>query len=183
MIRLNLLDLIQAQLFNEKKNFFIFWILLSFFIQNTIFAEEKIAFIDLNYVYSNSKIGKKIIKEIENKRNNINKDFKEFQKKLNKEKENLIKQKNVLAENEYKNKLAELENNLKKYNEIISKKNQELIDYQNKSRSEFKNTLISILASYAKENSISLILNKEQVLIGVKNLDVTKEILDLVNKS
>ena len=102
---------------------------------------------------------------------------------MNKEKENLIKQKNVLAKDEYNKKLVTLENNLKKYNEIITKKNKDLIDYQNKSKNEFKNALISTLADYAKNNSIALILNKEQVLIGVKSLDVTKEILDLVNKS
>ena len=98
-------------------------------------------------------------------------------------KKKIYLKKNVLAEDEYKKKLIELENNLKKYNEIISKKNNELIDYQNKSRNEFKSALISTLADYAKKNSISLILNKEQILIGVKTLDLTKEILDLVNKS
>jgi len=166
-----------------KKNNFFLTVILSLFIFNSTFAEEKIAFIDLNYVYANSKIGKKIIKEIQSKRTNLDKDFKEFQIKLNKEKENLIKQKNVLAKDEYNKKLVTLENNLKKYNEIITKKNKDLIDYQNKSKNEFKNALISTLADYAKMNSIALILNKEQVLIGVKSLDVTKEILDLVNKS
>ena len=166
----------------KKDNFFL-TVILSLFIFNSAFAEEKIAFIDLNYVYANSKIGKKIIKEIQSKRTNLDKDFKEFQIKLNKEKENLIKQKNVLAKDEYNKKLVTLENNLKKYNEIITKKNKDLIDYQNKSKNEFKNALISTLADYAKNNSIALILNKEQVLIGVKSLDVTKEILDLVNKS
>ena len=165
-----------------KKSNLVLGILLSIFIFNISLAEEKIAFIDLNYVYSNSKIGKKIIKEIENKRKNINKDFKDFQNKLEDEKKKIINQKNVLAEEEYKKKLVALENNLKKYNEIISKKNKELIDYQNKSKNEFKNALISTLAEYAKKNSIALILNKEQVLIGVKSLDVTIEILDLVNK-
>ena len=88
-----------------------------------------------------------------------------------------------MAEDEYKNKLLSLENNLKKYNEIISKKNKELIDYQNKTKNEFTNTLRSTLQEYAKENSISLILSKDQILIGIKTLDVTKEILDLVNKT
>ena len=148
-----------------KKDNFIFGILFSIFMFNFSYAEDKIAFIDLNYVYSNSKIGKEIIKEIENKRKNINKDFKDFQSKLEKE------------------KIIALENNLKKYNEIISKKNKDLIDYQNKSKNEFTNTLRSKLADYAKENSISLILSKEQILIGVKTLDVTKDILELVNKS
>tara|TARA_B100000579_G_scaffold315372_1_gene264843 strand:- start:889 stop:1395 length:507 start_codon:yes stop_codon:yes gene_type:complete len=157
--------------------------LIIIFSANNLFAEEKIAFIDLNFVYSNSKIGKKMMKEIENKRQNINKEFKEFQSKLDNEKEKLLSQKNVLAEDEYKKKIIALENNLKKYNEIISKKNKDLIDYQNKSKNEFVKKLQSTLAIYAKENSISMILRKEQILIGDNKLDVTKEILDLVNKS
>ena len=166
----------------KKNNFFIVVILSLFFFSN-ISAEEKIAFVDINYVYSNSQIGKKIINEIKVKKENLDKDFKDFQKKLENEKKNLINQKNVLAEDEYKKKLVSLENNLKKYNEIISKKNKELIDYQKKSKNDFTNTLRSTLADYAKKNSISLILSKEQILIGVKTLDVTKDILDLVNKS
>ncbi len=98
-------------------------------------------------------------------------------------KKNLINQKNVLAEEEFKKKLLSLENNLKKYNEIISKKNKELIDYQNKTKNDFTNTLRSTLQDYAKENSISLILSKDQILIGITTLDVTKDILELVNKT
>jgi len=165
-----------------KKSFVFLIILFTSFSGVNLFAQDKIAFIDLNFVYSNSNIGKKIIKEIENKRKNIDKDFKEFQSKLDNEKKKLISQKNVLAEDEYKKKVIDLENNLKKYNEIISKKNKDLIDYQNKSKNEFVNKLRSTLEKYAKEKSISMILRKEQVLIGVNKLDVSKDILELVNK-
>ena len=157
--------------------------IILFFSFSNVLAQEKIAFIDLNYVYANSKIGKKIIKEIDSKRKNINKDFKEFQNKLDDEKKKLLAQKNVLAKEEYQKKLVDLENNLKKYNEIISKKNKDLIDYQNKSKDEFVSKLQSTLEKYAKENSISMILRKDQILIGVNRLDVTKDILNLVNKS
>ncbi len=157
-------------------------IITIFFFGTNSFAQEKIAFIDLNFVYSNSKIGKKIIGEINDKKKIINKDFKEFQKKLEDEKKKLLAQKNVLAEEEYKKKLIELEDNLKKYNEIISKKNKDLVDFQNKSKDEFANKLRSTLEKYAKENSISMIIRKSQILIGVNRLDVTKDILELVNK-
>ena len=105
----------------QKKLVGLIFLFLISIVTNS-FAEEKIAFVDLNFVYSNSKIGKKIIKEIENKKKNINKDFNEFKNKLDSEKEKLIAQKNVLAEDEFKKKIKDLENNLKKYNEIISKK-------------------------------------------------------------
>ena len=167
---------------NKKFLSLIVSIILIFSFSNVL-AQEKIAFIDLNFVYANSNIGKKIIKEIDNKRKNINKDFKEFQNKLDDEKKKLLAQKNVLAKEEYQKKLVDLENNLKKYNEIISKKNKDLIDYQNKSKDEFVSKLQSTLEKYAKENSISMILRKDQILIGVNRLDVTKDILNLVNKS
>ena len=157
--------------------------ILIFFLGTNSYANEKIAFIDLNFVYSNSKIGKKMIKEIENKKKEINKDFKDFQNKLDKKKEKIISQKNVLSEDEYKKKIITLEDDLKKYNEIISKKNKDLIDYQNKSKSEFVKKLQSTLQKYATENSISMILRKEQILIGSNQLDVTKDVLELVNNS
>ena len=40
-----------------------FFIIILFFFNNNSYSQDKIAFKDLNYVYSNSKIGKKIIKE------------------------------------------------------------------------------------------------------------------------
>ena len=167
-----------------KKKIFSFIIVFSlFFVNNLSNAEEKIAFIDLNFLYSNSKIGKKINKEINDKQKKINKEFQDYQKKLDKEKDDLLSKKNVLAEDEFKKKILDLENNLKKYNEIISKKNKDLIDFRNKSKNEFSLNLKSTLEKYAKENSISLILRKEQILIGRNNLDITKDILDLFNKS
>ena len=87
------------------KNFFISFILALFVIINAS-AEDKIAFIDLNYIYANSKIGKKIIKETQAKQKILNKEFQDFQKSLDKEKEKLLAQKNVLSEEEFKNSVC-----------------------------------------------------------------------------
>ena len=103
----------------SKKIYILFGIIFIFFLLNKSYATEKIAFIDLNYVYANSNVGKKIINESKKKQNIINKEFKEFQKKLDEEKESLLAQKNVLAEEELKKKLQQLETNLKNYNEIF----------------------------------------------------------------
>ena len=158
-------------------------ILFFFLYNNSAFSQGTIAFIDLNYIYSNSKTGKKIIKEIDNKQSKINKDFKDYQNKLNKEKDDLLSRKNVLEKDELKKRITELENNLIKYQQEISKKNQNLIDFRKKSKNDFAVSLRSTLENYAKENKISLILRKEQLLLGESGLDITKEILELFNKS
>jgi len=96
-----------------KKIITLLGIIFIFFSINHLYASEKIAFIDLNYIYVNSKVGKKIIDETQKKRKIIDKESKDFQKKLDDEKENLLNQKNVLAKEEFQKKLLELENNLK----------------------------------------------------------------------
>ena len=58
-----------------------------------------------------------------------------------------------------------------------------MIDFQKKHKNEFAQTLKSTLETYSKENSISMILRKENLLIGKNSLDVTKDILELFNKS
>ena len=69
--------------------------------------------------------------------------------------------------------MLDLENKLKDYNSKITKKNNELTNLQLKARKEFFNNLRPILEDYAKENSIDIILKKENVLIGKTNLDIS----------
>ena len=59
-------------------------------------------------------------------------------------------------------------------------------DNINKLRIGATNKLISklspILKEYAKENSISLILQKKNIIMGKKEIEITDEILSLTNK-
>ena len=56
----------------------------------------------------------------------------------------------------------------------------------NKLRIEATSKLISklspILEEYAKENSISLILQKKNIIMGKKEIEITQEILEITNK-
>ena len=65
---------------------------------------------------------------------------------------------------------------------IIQEKNNKLTKYKNKARLEFLKIVQSILAEYSKNNSLSMILKKENILIGKTNLDITSEILKIFNK-
>ena len=154
---------------------------LNFFFTSNIYSQEKLAFIDINYIFNNSNAGKKINKVINEKNKKINIEFNEYQKKINSEKKTLLTQKNVLSEEEYKKKFVKLEKNLNEYNSIINKKNLDLNNFKTKVRVEFSKNLNNILEDYSKKNSISMILKKENILIGKTNLDATQEVLDLFN--
>ena len=154
---------------------------LNFFVTSNIYSQEKLAFIDINYIFNNSNAGKKINKEINEKNKKINNELNEYRTKIDTKKKTLLTQKNVLSEEEYKKKFVELEKNLNEYNSIINKKNLDLNNFKAKVRLEFSQNLNRILEDYSKKNSISMILKKENILIGKTNLDATQEVLDLFN--
>ena len=156
---------------------------LFFFSFNNVYSQEKLVFIDINYIFSNSEAGKKINKEILNENKKINSEFSKFQKKIDSEKKTLLTQKNVISDEEYEKKLRELEKNFKEYNSIINTKNRDLNNFKKKVRLEFSNNLNKILEDYSKKNSISMILKKENILIGKTNLDATNDVLVLFNKN
>ena len=166
-----------------KKIKLIIIFILFFFINPHSFAENKILFIDLEYIYLNSNVGKEINKKVKLSSKQINDDLVKYQKEINEKKNELIKQKNVLSEDELRNKSNKLEKKINEYNKIISEKNNQLAIYANKNKSEFSIQLVEIVQSYAQENSIEMILKKNNSLIGKNNLDATQDILKLVNKN
>ena len=157
-------------------------LILFFSTNNKLLAEEKIVFIDINYIFVNSSAGKKINQQIQEKRKKNNDTFNEFKKKVESDKKKLSTQKNVIAKDEYEKKIFELEKKIKDYNLNIRKKNDELLALRNKARLEFLKNLNVIVQEFSKENSVSMVLKKDNIFIGKKNLDVTSNILALFDK-
>ena len=162
------------------KRFLIFFFILFSFNQS--FAEEKIAFVDLNFIFNNSSAGKKMNKLIQSKTKKINDEFNQYKKEIDEKKNKLTTQKNVISPEEYQKKILELEKNVKEYNIIISKKNNEILELKKKARVEFSKQAITILEKFSVENSLSMILNKEHILIGKNSMDATSSILKIFSE-
>ncbi len=162
-----------------KKYFFIFFLL--FFTQN-LYGDNKIIYIDINKIISNSDSGKYLNKEL-NKINDANIiEFKNIEKELKSEEENILKQKNILKESEFNVKVNELREKVKSYNELKNKKNNELKKIRDNAAEKILSILNSILSEYSTKNSISLIIDKKNIIIGKSELDVTNKIMELLNK-
>ncbi len=162
-----------------KKYLLIFFLI---FFTQSIFADDKIIYIDVNKIVSNSDSGKHLNNEL-NKINEVNiNEFKNIEKKLKSEEENILKQKNILKENEFNTKVNELREKVKSYNDFKNKKNNELKNLRDNGAKKILNALNSILSEYASTNSISLIIDKKNIVIGKTELDVTNKIMDLLNK-
>jgi Skp family chaperone for outer membrane proteins len=94
----------------------------------------------------------------------------------------LINQKNILEQKVFNEELNKLKQSIKNYSS--EKKNTiDKINQENKTGlSILSNEINTILSEYSLENNIDIILNKNTVILGKKELDITNEILTRLNK-
>ena len=159
---------------------------LSLFIVFLIFsvsvsAEQKIVFVDMDKLISVSKPGSSIFNQLKDM-NKKNLDFlKEEEKRFKEKEKKLITQKNIISEKDYKNKINELKSEINIYNQNRNEK----IKKFNKLKVENTNNLLKlispILAKYSTENEISIILQKKDLIIGKTELDITDEVLTIID--
>ena len=162
------------------KTLFSFIIILILLI-NPAKTKKKIAFIDMDKVISMSNSGSSILKQL----NDINKKNLEFLKKEEqkfKEKETkLISQKNIISEADFKNKVDELKSEIKNYNQTRNK----IIEDFNRLKVDNTNKLLKlvnpILVKFSNDKEISIILQKKDLVVAKTQLDITDEIIKIIN--
>tara|TARA_A100001037_G_C14898889_1_gene521891 strand:- start:276 stop:797 length:522 start_codon:yes stop_codon:yes gene_type:complete len=144
--------------------------------------EQKIVYLNVDKIMQQSIAGKSIIKQLENLYNKNLEKFKKNDEILKNKEKKLIAQKNILSQEEFQKELTSLRK------EIINfqKEQVKARDNINKLRIGATNKLISqlspILQEYAKKNSVSLILQKKNIVMGKKEIEITDEILEITNK-
>ena len=162
-----------------KNSFLLF---LFFYFTSNALAIEKIVYLDLDYILSNSNKGKEILLALDKKNTeNIN-IIKSKEEILNNEEEDLIKQKNIISSEAYNEKVKNLQNKIK----IFRTEKNQLVKEFKKNReskiSDFIKIVDNILGEYVKVNSIDLVLNKKDIIMGKNSYNITQEILKKVNE-
>ena len=94
----------------------------------------------------------------------------------------MLTQQNILKKEDYEKKISELRNKFKLYQEKKNSKNKELNSIRNKAGNKILKSINEIMTEYSKKNSISLVITKQSIIIGKTELDVTNDILELLNK-
>jgi len=151
------------------------------FFTNQGFSEQKIAFINMDRVMSTSKTGSSILKQLTDLKNKNSKFFKEEEKKLKEKDAKLISQKNILSEVDFKKKIDELKAEIKNYNQNRNK----MIEDFNKLKIDNTNNLLKlinpILVKFSNDKEISIILQKKDLVVAKTELDITDEVIKIVN--
>ena len=160
------------------------FIVVTFFllICTHTFAEQKIVVLDLTYVLNQSTAGKGAQEFLKKTFDDNVKKFLGMEKALKEEEKDLLSQKNILSKEEYGKKM----NSLRKKNMDYQTERRAAIDKITMHRAESRETLLKklkpILESYIKENSVSLVVDKKYILGGGSESDITKAIVEKLNK-
>ena len=146
-------------------------------------ANEKIAFIDIDFLLAQSKAGKSVLSDLDKLNKKNISDLKSQEQKLIKEREELDKLRNISSQEDMSIKIQAFQKKIEEFN----KKKEELSSKFNNKRDEETLALIKkinpIISEYMEKNQITLIFDKKNVYIAKSELDITKPVLEMVNSN
>ena len=163
------------------KKFIIITFSFLLYFNSAISNDLKIVYVDIDKIINESDVGEDITRQLEDLNNKNIKKFKEKEKTLENEEKKIIKQKNILAKEEFEKKVILLQKNVRNFKKEINTSRINLDKKRLEATAKILNVLNPILSEYSVKNSISLIMQKKNIVIGKSDLDITGEILKLVN--
>ena len=164
-----------------KKNILIISLFYLFF-QSNVFANDKIAYMDFNYILNNSIIGKKILVDLSELNKSNIKNLKTQQDLLKKEIEEINKVKNISSQEDIKKKIDLHNKNVKAFDQLKKNLSNKLTKTKNDEMNKLVKLIEPLLENYMKENSIDIVLNKEMVYYSKEEYDISENILKLTNE-
>ncbi len=143
---------------------------------------NNIVYLDVQFIIDNSDIGifyKNKIKKIQENNKQI---LKPSEEKIKKKELEINNQKNIISKDEIENKIRDLNILLKNFQVKRKELNNVVIDSKKKYTSEILKLLNPLITNYVEKNKILLVIEKKNILVGIKSLDITPNILKIINE-
>ena len=161
------------------KKIFIFVFFITIF--EISYAENKIAYIDINFILNNSIAGQSITEHIKKIKDDKVNQFRLTEQKLSKKEQDLIKKKNIIDKDEFDKEVKILKEEIDKYRKEKKIFNDEIDKKKIKYTKIILNSLNPIISKYVEVNSITIVLPKKSIVIAKKDLNITNQVMDLLN--
>ena len=159
-----------------------FFVLFCIFFTFKVDASSKISFIDINYIIEKSNAGTQITEILSKKRDKETKKLEAKKISIKKKEDEFKNKSNILNDEEKNKKINIIKKEIEDYKVTKNKLEKEF----NSKKTEYINILLKeinkIMITYIEKNSIDIVVKKENLVTGKKELDITKIILDELNK-
>tara|TARA_B100000767_G_scaffold242257_1_gene239222 strand:- start:238 stop:747 length:510 start_codon:yes stop_codon:yes gene_type:complete len=151
------------------------------FLTGKTFADNKVVFIDINFLIESSSFGKKISQDLNKIYNNDIKKIDSIEKKLIEQENEIKKVQNIISKKELNDKISKLRKDINTFD--VEKKNtaKKFSEIKSTKFKDFFNKINPLISDYMEKKSINIIIEKKNIFIGKNSHDITNEILEIIN--
>ena len=153
------------------------------YLTSNLFAENKVAYIDLDKILVSTDSGKALFKQLNNLEKLELENLKNEEKAFKEEENKILSTKNLLTQDEYTKKV----NVFKKKVSVYQNKKKAIIEGLQKKRNtevvRFLKMTNPLIESIMESNSIDILIEKKNVFIAKSNTDITNIVIDEINKN
>ncbi len=146
------------------------------------YPNSVVGVIDLNYILSESKAAKDAATQIENIAKAIEEEIKISDQALIDEQNELVDSQPIMAPAAFEEKRKEYEKKVQNYNITRQEKLLSIDNLVAESRNNVLNALKPILEEISNSKGITVLLEKNSVLLNAENMDITLESLNNLDK-
>ena len=167
------------------KNFFLITSILLFLSSTNLFAENypntSIGIVDLNKILTESKAAINATKQISDIQKDVEIEIKESDEKIIAERSKLIEQQSVMAPEAFELKVQDFEKKAQKHQIDRQEKLQNLDNIVQNTRFQILEEVRPILDEISNEMGITVLLEKNSVILSADNMDITDIIIKSLN--
>jgi Skp family chaperone for outer membrane proteins len=164
-----------------KKLFFI--IFFSIMSVNSIIADDKISYVDMDYILTNTIAGKSLLENFKKEEKLKIDKFKISDEDFKNKEKKILAKKNLVTNEEINKELRSLQVEFQNYRKNKIKEIDKLKAKRNRNILKFIKLINPIIEKYMSDNSISILLDKKNIFIASKNYDITKNLITLIDKN
>ena len=162
------------------KKIFLF-VILSVFYFSSSFSDNSY-FIDFTSVLNTSKAGSDAQKKLKKEFENETKKFSAKEAEIKKEEKDIIAKKKLITKEEYLNKVNLLRKKVLDFQKNKQKVLSQIAKRRNDAKIELLKAVNPIVKKYMEDNNIRIVLDKQSVLMGDSSLEITSQIIAILNK-
>ena len=161
--------------------FFFLITVITLFSLNNLKANEKVAYLDIEFILSNTLAGKSLLENLKKVEDAKINEFKANDIKFQNNEKKILAKKNIISNEEIKKEINALQIEFQKYKKNKTKEIKILEKKRNKNIINFLNLINPIIEKYMNDNSIYILMDKKNVFIANKDYDITKKLIELID--
>lgn len=146
-------------------------------------ADLPVTIVDLQYIMRESKAAKSVQEQISDLRDNYKKELQKKEASLKEKEQELIEQRKVLSNEEFDKARKEFEKNVIAVQKEVREKQVKLDKAFSTAMDKIRAEAVKIIAAQAEKKGASLVLPRQNIIIVDQSLDITKEVVSLLDSS